>query len=119
MLYSIRITLFSWIISFFVLINIPSTVTVDFSIDGLISMVQKYNTEELIWHLGLLLPALIAPILTYRLTGYCFDSDFSLPPWSHGRWGFGKPAPAQATTQASSDETGPNASPPTSTGGGG
>jgi len=29
--------------------------------------------------LPLFLSALVAPILTYCLTGYCFDSDFSLP----------------------------------------
>ncbi len=36
--------------------------------------------------------SLLAPLLVYRFTGYLFDADFSQPPWSHGKWGFGKPA---------------------------
>jgi len=35
--------------------------------------------------------SLLAPLLVYRLTGYLFDADFSQPPWSQGKWGFGKP----------------------------
>ena len=34
--------------------------------------------------------ALIAPLLTYRQTGYVLECDFRLPPWSQGKWGFGK-----------------------------
>lgn len=70
------------------------------------------------WKLSILglFPACIAPILTYRLTGYCFDSDFSLPPWSHGRWGFGKPARAQA--EPASAEAGSDTPVPRDTGGG-
>lgn len=44
--------------------------------------------------------ALIAPLLTYRLTGYVLECDFRLPRWSHGKWGFGKPS-----TQAKDDYT--------------
>lgn len=36
--------------------------------------------------------SLLAPLLVYRFTGYLFDADFSQPPWSHGKWGFRKPA---------------------------
>ena len=82
-----------------------------FDIDALVVVIMPGVTASM-----------LAPIVTYRLIGYCFDSDFSLPPWSHGRWGFGKLAPvaepAAAETPVRADDTGPDASPPTGSRGG-
>jgi len=43
--------------------------------------------------------SLLAPLLVYRITGYLFDADFSQPPWSHGKWGFEKPATVPVNPQ--------------------
>jgi hypothetical protein len=88
-----------------------------------ISFEKLFNVASFLSVLGPGLTAsMLAPILTYRLTGYCFDSDFSLPPWSHGRWGFRKPAavaePSEAATPAPIDRPDPDASPPTGSRGG-